>query len=501
MTGANNPIEPQAVEPQRRSMDSLVWEVREAVMRQKESHPDLTGAETYLSPADWRELNERRAELGQDLFTKAKELQGMPLLPTDPATSEDTPAMSMPQEETPVHLQHPMRIDVYHSTYEPFVLSMTPSGVAGQLPSPDDGWRAAVAAYHRALEEKGIGGRRGFRFLRPLGQGGQGKVFLCRCPGADGFSRIVALKLFSPEAYPTLASYQQAMRRIARVVTRVSAVSHDHVVDVQRFLKRDEIRIMLMERIEGFDLRRLLQPKMLQRFRDRASDEDWRKTNQIVVTAGPEQARLLPGAAVTIVRDCLAGLRTLHCMGIIHGDIRPANLMVQPDGSIKIIDLGSVVVQGDAPRERVFTPAYAAPEVLESKPWLPQSDLASLGYVLLELLTGRHLFAPSQSIEQLLEAKRALPDRVPQLLPAPLHRSGRLVAFCQRLIAPDPQHRFSSAEQADVDPEYGAYAFHQELARGKLDAVWKHDVSIWQKYLRPAKRSSRTASRCAKATS
>jgi len=120
---------------------------------------------------------------------------------------------------------------------------------------------------------------------------------------------------------------------------------------------------------------------------------------------------------------------------------------------------------------------------------------------LLELLTGRHLFAPSQSIEQLLEAKRALPDRVPQLLPAPLHRSGRLVAFCQRLIAPDPQHRFSSAEQADVDPEYGAYAFHQELARGKLDAVWKHDVSIWQKYLRPAKRSSRTASRCAKATS
>lgn len=401
--------------------------------------------------------------------------------------------MSMPQEETSVPSQPPMRIDVYHSTYEPFVLSMTPSGAAAPPRSPDAGWKAAVAAYHRALEEKRIGGERGFRFLRPLGQGGQGKVFLCRCPGADGFSRVVALKLFSPEAYPTLANYQQAMRRIARVVTRVADVSHDHVVDVQRFLKRDEIRIMLMERIEGFDLRRLLQPKMLQRFRNRASEEDWQKINRIVVTAGPEQSRLLPGAAVTIVRDCLAGLRTLHRMGIIHGDIRPANLMVQPDGSIKIIDLGSVVIQGDTPRERVFTPAYAAPEVLASKAWLPQSDLASLGYVLLELLTGRPLFAPSQSVEQLLEVKRTLPEKVPQLLLSPLHRSGRLVAFCQRLIDPDPERRFASAEQADVDPEHGAYAFHQELARGKLDAVWKNDVSIWLKYLLPAKRCARTA--------
>ncbi len=277
------------------------------------------------------------------------------------------------------------------------------------------------------------------------------------------------------------------MGRIARVVTRVAHVSHNHVVDVQRFLKRDEIRIMLMERVEGFDLRRLLQAKMLERFHARASEADWNKTNQIVVTAGPQQSRLLPGAAVTIVRDCLAGLKTLHEMGIVHGDLRPANLMVQPDGSVKIIDLGSVVVQGETPRERVFTPAYAAPEVLESKAWTPQSDLASLGYVLLELLTGKRLFEPAQSIEQLLKAKRELPDEVPRLL-APVNGSGRLVKFCQRLIAQQPQQRFASAEDADVDPGPGAYAFLQELARGKLDAVWKHDISIWLQYLRRTKR-------------
>jgi serine/threonine-protein kinase len=303
----------------------------------------------------------------------------------------------------------------------------------------------------------------------------------------------VALKLFSPEAYPTLDSYEEAMRRIARVATRVAYQSHNHVVDVQRFLKRDEVRIMLMERVAGFDLRRLLQSRMLERFRQRAPQEDWIKTNQIVVTAGPEQSRILPGAAVTMVRDCLEGLQTLHVMGVVHGDLRPANLMVQPDGSTKIIDLGSAVVQGETLRERVFTPAYAAPEVLESKDWTRRSDLASLGYVLLELLTGRRLFAAVQSIEQLLKEKRTLPDKVRQLLPAPFSGSERLVKFCQRLIAPDPQHRFGSAEEADVDPDHGAYAFLQELARGKLDAVWKHDISLWLKHLRAPRLAAQDA--------
>jgi hypothetical protein len=52
------------------------------------------------------------------------------------------------------------------------------------------------------------------------------------------------------------------------------------------------------------------------------------------------------------------------------------------------------------------------------------------------------------------------------------------------LIAPEPLQRFGSAEQADVDPDHGAYAFLQELARGKLDAVWKNDISRWLRYLR-----------------
>lgn len=394
--------------------------------------------------------------------------------------------MNMAQEETGVRPggQRP-GIDVYHSTCEPS-LTPTPSGdVEEARVQAEEAVKAAVSAFQRALEEKCIGS---FRLLRLLGQGGQGKVFLCRYGGADGFSRVVALKLFSPEAYPTLDSYQQAMRRIARVTTRVACEPHDHVVDVQRFLKLDQIRIMLMERVKGFDLRRLLHTRMLERFHHYAPPGDWERTNKIVITAGPEQARILPGAAVTIMRDCLNGLRALHSMGVVHGDLRPANLMLQPDGSTKIIDLGSAVVQGETPRERVYTPAYAAPEVLERKDWTPQSDLASLGYVLLEMLIGRRLFKPTLSTELLLAEKRSLPHRVQELLPPPFARSRLLVEFCQRLIAAEPRQRFDSAEQADVNADHGAYAFLQELARGKMDAHWKNDIILWLKYLQPPRR-------------
>lgn len=492
MVGADKPIKPFGVETESDGLDPLLLEVRNAMLQRSQEPPDLTGAEAHLSAADWRALDDGRRKLAEKLGWKTNQLQAARASGANVATSEETPAMSMVFEETRVR-RRGQRVGtcVYHSACEPSIPTATASGDLGGQPLPDDaGAKAAVAAYHRALEEKCIGG---FRFLRLLGQGGQGKVFLCRCPGADGFSRVVALKLLSPEAYPTLDSYQAAMRRIARVATRVACQSHNHVVDVQRILERDEIRIMLMERVEGFDLRRLLHSKMLKRFQQRAPVEVWEKTNQIVVTAGPEQSQILPGAAVTIVRDCLEGLRSLHVMGVVHGDLRPANLMVQPDGSTKIIDLGSAVVQGETLRERVFTPAYAAPEVLESKDWTPQSDLASLGYVLLELLIGRRLFEPTQSIPQLLEEKLALPGKVRQLLPPSFAGSSRLVKFCQRLIAADPQQRFESAEQADVNPDHGAYAFLQELARGKMDALWKHDISLWLKYLRAAKPAVRDA--------
>jgi serine/threonine-protein kinase len=371
-------------------------------------------------------------------------------------------------------------LDIYRSTHFSQVEGDASSPLSAERPAPrDPGIERLSEVYRAILDENGIVNRPGFRFYRLLGKGGQGHVFLTKCRGADGFFRVVALKIFSPEHYAQLDTYEREMRRIARVASQVARVYHDHLVDVQRFHKRDGVRIMLMEWIDGYDLRRLLHPRMLQRFRERASAEDWQKINDVVVTAGPDQSRLHPGAAITIIRDCLDGLKILHRMGILHGDLKPANIMLRRGGRAKIVDFGSAQVLREPSPQRIFTPAFAAPEVLTARQWTPQCDLASLGYVVIELLAGRRLFPPHGTVEELVETKLALPGRLPHLLPEQVTQSDRLMTFLYGLVAADRKHRFPSAELADLDPAWGAYAFLQELARGGLDAEWRNDLGIW----------------------
>ena len=85
----------------------------------------------------------------------------------------------------------------------------------------------------------------------------------------------------------------------------------------------------------------------------------------MIVTAGPVQPRLKPGIAIAIVRDCLAALAALHREGIVHGDMKPSNIMLKRTGNAKIVDIGSAFEMGNPPARRTCTPTYAAPEVLE----------------------------------------------------------------------------------------------------------------------------------------
>ena len=77
---------------------------------------------------------------------------------------------------------------------------------------------------------------------------------------------------------------------------------------VQNFLDRDRIRMMVMEWVEGFDLRRLLTPKMYGVVKRRVSQKRWEYINEVLVTAGPVQPRFKAGVAIAIVRDCLEAL-------------------------------------------------------------------------------------------------------------------------------------------------------------------------------------------------
>ena len=120
---------------------------------------------------------------------------------------------------------------------------------------------------------------------------------------------------------------------------------------------------------------------------------------------------------MAIVRDCLAALAALHREGIVHGDLKPSNIMLKRTGNAKIVDLGSAFDLEQAPARRTCTPTYAAPEVLEGGECTPRSDLASLGYVLIEMLSGAPPFAGLTNFRDLLEAKRFLAQRLPHVLP------------------------------------------------------------------------------------
>src|SRR3972149_5356456 len=81
------------------------------------------------------------------------------------------------------------------------------------------------------------------------------------------------------------------------------------------------------------------------------------------------------------VRDCLSALAALHREGVVHGDIKPSNVMLKRTGSAKIVDIGAAFELENPPPQRTCTPTYAAPEVLEGGEITPLSDLASLGYL------------------------------------------------------------------------------------------------------------------------
>jgi serine/threonine-protein kinase len=340
-----------------------------------------------------------------------------------------------------------------------------------------------LTRYQDIINDKRLNWTSHLRLRKRLGAGGQGVVYLTELRGTDGFTLPAALKVFSPERFEEARQYEDAMRRVAHTAARVAQIQHDNLLYVYNFLDRHRVRMLVMEWIDGFDLQRLLNTETLTRVKQRVSARRWEYINSVIVTAGPEQSRFKAGVAVAIVRDCLSALAALHREGIVHGDVKPSNIMLKRTGIAKIVDFGSAYEVDNPPPTRTCTPAYAAPEVLEGADGTPRSDLASLGYVLIELLAGKPPFAHAKNLKELLEAKRVLPQRLHEVLPPELLASELLVSFCRGLIAPDPMRRFPSAEAADLLKE-GAAAFHRQLVMGNLASEYGNEIRLWLEELK-----------------
>ena len=344
--------------------------------------------------------------------------------------------------------------------------------------SPDPQILERLSRYRELDQKQGIEWLAERTFLKRLGTGGQGSVLLAERRGAAGFRIPVALKFFSPAPYDTPENYDQEMHRLAEVAAIVARIQDDQLVVVHTFDEDSGIYFLEMEWIDGFDLLHILRRDTLEIVQDAVTERRWADITERVITTGEVDCRLKPGMAVAILRECIAGVAALHRGGVIHCDLKPSNVMVKRTGQVKIIDIGSAFCVGSPPVGQPCTLEYAAPELLAGERATAQSDLASLGYMLIEMLSGVRPFA-GLSWDQLVAAKREFLERLPGLLPLEEFQfSESLIRLLRLLVHPDPSKRFPTAEDAELSDE-GAAGFLRELVKSDMSDEYGKQLRLW----------------------
>ena len=109
--------------------------------------------------------------------------------------------------------------------------------------------------FHNIIASADVRWTTRYRLIEKLGAGSQGIVFLAERQGAHNISLPVALKVFSPQSHTTSRAYRHEMERMARVSMHLALIQQDHVLDVQNFVKCRGVRMLVMEWVDGFDLR------------------------------------------------------------------------------------------------------------------------------------------------------------------------------------------------------------------------------------------------------
>ena len=191
--------------------------------------------------------------------------------------------------------------------------------------------------------------------LECLGRGGMGVVYKAR---QKSLGRLVALKLLAPGREKD----SQFAERFAREAQALAALNHPHIVTVHDFGETNGFFYLLMEFIDGVNLRQLLRSK-----------------------------KLTPEEALAIVPPVCDALQFAHERGVVHRDIKPENLLLAKDGRVKIADFGIATMLGApaADQASAGTPGYMAPEQSATPPRSDsRADIYSLGVVIYEMLTG-----------------------------------------------------------------------------------------------------------------
>jgi len=244
-----------------------------------------------------------------------------------------------------------------------------------------------------------------------IGGGGVGHVFKAV---DNALGRMVAVKVLRPE----LAARPALVERFRSEAQTVARLNHPNIATVFSLIEDDSGLYMVMEYLEG------------------------RTVSALIRAAGA----LPPETAFDIFHQAVGGIHHAHLAGVVHRDIKGSNLMVTPQGAVKVMDFGIARVLGSQRLTRVGnlvgTPEYMSPEQIRGEDATLASDIYSLGILLFEMLTGQVPF-PAQGGEfDVMRAQVEQPPPSPRMFKAEL--SEGVAAAILRALAKAPAARFAS---------------------------------------------------------
>ncbi len=301
---------------------------------------------------------------------------------------------------------------------------------------------AAMRVDHDDLIGRTLGG---YRIISELGRGGMGVVYRAHEAALD---RTVAVKILSA----SMATDGEIREQFQREALAAARLNHPNLVTIHSISLEHDPPFIAMEYVDGTELSGLIEA----------------------------EGRLDPHAAVKIGIQVAGALAAAHEHGIIHGDIKPQNIMVDATGRVRVLDFGiaRITDTANAPTETrakgspvVGTPAFMAPEQCRGDDAGPESDVHALGAVLYTMLRGKLPFRGESSreiLKEILYEPHASLDETVEDLPEGLS------AIVDRAMAKDLGDRYSNGAgiQAELRELFNRIQLRASLLQAQTEIVY-----------------------------
>ena len=257
-----------------------------------------------------------------------------------------------------------------------------------------------------------------YEILERIGTGGMAIVYKAKC---HRLNRLVAIKILKSD----LAQNEEFRRRFNAESQAVAQLSHPNIVSVYDVSRGGDMEYIVMELIDGITLKQYMEKR---------GQLNWRES-------------------LHFITQIMRGLSHAHSRGIIHRDIKPQNIMVLRDGSVKVADFGIACLADSAQtltQEALGSVHYISPEQARGDRPDARSDIYSSGVVLYEMLTGRLPFEGESAVSVAIQHLSSIPLAPREINP---DIPEQLALICMKAMAPDLEHRYQSADAMIADLE------------------------------------------------